>query len=60
LVCVGGDVGDEFLSGEREEALQRERGGGGREAGEEEVVRCYGVWYLLLLFRYLFNSPIEV
>jgi len=48
LVCVGGDVGDEFLGGEREEALQGEGGGGGGEAGEEEVVRCYGVGYLVV------------
>jgi hypothetical protein len=51
LVCVGGDVGDEFLGGECEEALEGEGGGGGGEAGEEEVVRCYGVGDLLLLVR---------
>lgn len=54
LVCVGGDVGDEFLRREREEAGEREwsgvgscaggvGGGGRREAGEGEVVCCYGV-----------------
>ena len=44
MVCVGGDVGDEFLGGEREEAGEGEGGvGGGGEAGEEEVVGCYCV-----------------
>jgi hypothetical protein len=54
LVCVGGDVGDEFLGCEREEASKGEgcgvrcgaRGvgwGGGREAREGKVVGCYCV-----------------
>lgn len=60
MVCVGGDVGDEFLGGEREEALEGEWGGGGGEAGEEEVVRCYGVGDLLLVVRYLFAFPFIV
>ena len=50
LVRVGGDVGDEFLGCETEEALQGEGGGGGGEAGEEEVVRCYGVGDLGVLY----------
>jgi len=60
LVCVGGDVGDEFLGGECEEALEGEGGGGGGVAGEEEVVRCYGVGDLLLVVRYPFAFPILV
>lgn len=44
LVRVGGDVGDELLRREGEEAREV-RGGlrGGWEAGEGEVVVCYGV-----------------
>ena len=52
MVRVGGDVGDEFLGREREEAGEVEGGGGGVggvgwvrgwEAGESEVVGCYCV-----------------
>lgn len=50
LIGVCGDVGDEFLGSEGEEAGEGEGGGGGGKAGEEEVVGCYcvgdlrGVW----------------
>lgn len=48
LVRVGGDVGDELLRGQREEPRQVRRRLVGAvawrwEAGERQVVRCYGV-----------------
>lgn len=49
LVSVGGDVGDEFLGCEREEAGEGEGCGGGGETGDEEVVLGYGVGDLLRL-----------
>ena len=60
LVCVGRDVGDEFLGREREETGEGQgcavggcaggvRRGGGGEAGEGEVVGCYCVWDLLVV-----------
>lgn len=57
MVGVGGDVGDEFLGRQRQEAGEREGravgvggvdGIGGWEAGEGEVVGCYGVGDLSL------------
>lgn len=46
LVSVGGNVGDELLGGEGEEAREGKRGGGGRESGESEVVLSYSIWDL--------------
>lgn len=44
LVSVGGNVGDELLGGEGEEAREGKRGGGGRESGKSEVVLSYSIW----------------
>lgn len=46
LVSVGGNVGDELLGGEGEEAREGKRGDGGRESGKSEVVLSYSIWDL--------------
>lgn len=46
MVSVSGNVGDELLGGESEEAREGKGSGGGRETGESEVVLSYGIWNL--------------
>lgn len=46
MVSISGNVGDELLGGEGEEAGEGKRGGGGRKSGESEVVLSYGIWNL--------------
>lgn len=43
MVSVSGNVSDELLGGEGEEAREWKRGGRGREPGESEVVLRYGI-----------------
>ena len=64
MIGVGGDVGDELLRREGEEAGEGEGGGGGGEPGEEEVVLRYcvgdlGGWVSFFFFFYLGLFPLE-
>lgn len=57
MVGVSGNVSDELLGGESEEAREGKRGGGGWQPGEREVILSHGIWDLVARSVSLEVSP---